>query len=100
MQKIFVFALAALHAGAATAQSARQDPNDPRIKVPPAGYSSAFGDYRPFAEQETADWRKANEEVGAVGGHLGMSQQRQQPAAKPGASAPAAKGKAGHEGHK
>lgn len=97
MHKLLVIALAALYAGAAAAQGTRADPNDLKAKVPPTEYRSAFQNYRPFAEQETADWRKANEEVGAAGGHAGMAKQSQQPAAKPGASAPAPKG---HEAHK
>lgn len=37
--------------------------------VPLVEYRSAFADYKPFADQELADWRKANDEVGAAGGH-------------------------------
>jgi hypothetical protein len=59
--------LAALSAGAAVAQKAPPaDPRDPSVKVPPAGYRSAFEGYRPFAEEKAADWRKANSEVGAA----------------------------------
>ena len=39
--------------------------------VPLLEYRSVFADYKPFADQELADWRKANDEVGAVGGHAG-----------------------------
>jgi hypothetical protein len=39
--------------------------------VPPVEYRSAFADYKPFADEELADWRKANDEVGAAGGHAG-----------------------------
>lgn len=95
MHKLLVFALAALHAGAAAAQGTRADPNDAKAKVPPTGYRSALQDYRPFAEQETADWRKANEEVGAAGGHAGMFKPGQKPQAKPGAATPAHKGQEG-----
>ena len=66
------FVALALAAGAAAAQDApRAHPGDPAAKVPPAAYRSAFEGYRPFAEQEVASWRKANEEVGAAGGHKG-----------------------------
>jgi len=37
--------------------------------VPLVEYRSAFADYKPFADQELVDWRKANDEVGAAGGH-------------------------------
>ena len=37
--------------------------------VSPVEYRSAFADYKPFADQELVDWRKANDEVGAAGGH-------------------------------
>jgi hypothetical protein len=94
MQKRFVIALAALFAGAAAAQGAR-DPNDPQVKVPPAEYRSVFEEYRPFADQEVGDWRKANEEVGAAGGHAGLAKQGQKPAAQP-----VPKSKEGHGGHK
>ena len=39
--------------------------------VPPVEYRSAFADYKPFTDQELANWRKANDEVGAAGGHAG-----------------------------
>ena len=61
-----------LLAGTAVAQSDhRSNPLDPRAKVPPVEFRSAFEGYRPFADQEMRDWRKANEEVGAAGGHAG-----------------------------
>ena len=97
MHRTVLFALAALHAGVAVAQVARQDPNDPKVKVPPAEYRAVFDDYRPFAEQEPGDWRKANEEVGAAGGHAGHAKQGQKAPAKP---AGANSAPTGHEGHK
>ena len=42
---------------------------EPQAAVQPVEYRSAFADYKPFADQELADWRKANDEVGAAGGH-------------------------------
>lgn len=32
--------------------------------APAVQFRSAFEGYRPFAEQEPQDWRKANDEVG------------------------------------
>lgn len=72
MNKTVLIALAAA-AGAAAAQDAvRPDPRDASAKVPPAAYRSAFEGYRTFADPEAGDWRKANEEVGAAGGHAGL----------------------------
>lgn len=72
MRKAALIALA-LAAGAAAAQEPqRPHPGDPAAKVPPAAYRSAFEGYRPFADQQVQDWRKANEEVGAAGGHKGQ----------------------------
>lgn len=73
MQKRTLCALAIVVAGAAAAQDAPQtDPRDPKAPVQPAGYRSAFTDYRPYDEPEIANWRAVNEEVGRVGGHLGI----------------------------
>ena len=37
--------------------------------APALEYRSAFDGYRGFKEQELKDWRGANDEVGAAGGH-------------------------------
>jgi len=67
-------------AGAAAAQSeGRVTVLDPRAKVPPVEYRSALEGYRPFTEAELRDWRKANEEVGAAGGHAGQQTPKPQP---------------------
>ena len=80
-------ALAIVVAGAAMAQNAPQtDPRDPKAPVHPAEYRSAFADYRPYNEPEIANWRGVNEEVGRVGGHLGIvrgQHDAQKPASKP-----------------
>lgn len=57
--------------GVAAAQQALPHPGDPKAKVPAVEYRSAFEGYQPFADQEAAAWRRANEEVGAAGGHFG-----------------------------
>ena len=68
MRIIYVAAPALLFAGMAVAQTGdRPNPMDPRMKVPPVEFRSAFEGYRPFAEQELRDWRKSNEEAGARG---------------------------------
>lgn len=56
-------------------------PTDASAQVPAASYWSAFEGYRPATEEPLADWRALNEEVAAVGGHVGiMRGARQQPA--------------------
>jgi hypothetical protein len=63
---------ALLFAGMAVAQGdGRSDPMDPRAKVPPVEFRSAFEGYRPYAEPDLRDWRKSNEEVGTAGAHAG-----------------------------
>jgi hypothetical protein len=84
MSKAVLFLPALVIAGAVAAQNAqRPNPNDPKAKVPPIEYRSAFEGYRPFTEQEASDWRKANEEV-----------------ARPSAREPSSKPKPGHGPHK
>lgn len=73
MQLRTLCALAMCLAGAAAAQNAPQtDPRDPKASARAAEYRSAFADYRPYQEPEIADWRALNDEVGRVGGHLGI----------------------------
>jgi hypothetical protein len=56
---------ALLFAGVAVAQGeGRSDPRDPKAKVPPVEFRSAFEGYRAHAEQDLRDWRKSNQEVG------------------------------------
>ena len=72
MRRLFPALSALLLAGAAVAQGAGgASVLDPQAKVPPVEFRSAFKDYRPFSDQELRDWRSANEEVGAAGGHAG-----------------------------
>ena len=89
MPKTYFVVPALLLAGCAASQSAgRPDVTDSRAKVPVVEFRTAFDGYRPFAEEEQKDWRKANDEVGAAGGHAG----------KPQPGKPEASG--GHGGHK
>ena len=108
MHRTILSTLAALAAGAAAAQDGRPHPLDAQAKVPAVEYSSAFEGYRVFADEELRDWRKANEEVGAAGGHAGhkpgqgAGQQTSKPQpGKPESSGSAAEkpGAAGHGGH-
>jgi hypothetical protein len=84
MQRLFVLP-ALFFAGYATAQDGgRANPLDPGAKSPVVQYRSAFEGYKPFADQELSDWRKANAEVGAAG----------QKTSKPVPAKPS-----GHQGH-
>jgi predicted small secreted protein len=70
MRLLLLAAPALLLAGCSTVQGdGPPDPRDAGAKAPAVGFSSAFERYRPFVEQEMQDWRRANEEVGAAGGH-------------------------------
>lgn len=72
MQKTFlVVPVLLLAACAASENQGRPDVTDSRVKVPALEFRTAFEGYRPYAEEEQQDWRKANEEVGAAGGHAG-----------------------------
>ena len=45
---------------------------DAAASAPPAKYESTFENYRSFREVPIADWRALNDEVGRVGGHIGI----------------------------
>jgi hypothetical protein len=91
MMRSLVLVVSAVVASAAAAQGAqRADPRDPKAPAPAVPYYSAFEGYRPYAEQELVPWRKANEEVGAAGGHVGLHKSRQGSGEKAPAGAPAA----------
>jgi hypothetical protein len=101
MRTIYGVVPALLFAGMAIGQAdGRSDPRDPKVKVPPVEFRSAFQGYRPYADQDLRDWRKANAEVGEAGGPAGH---RPGPGAgsersKPQPGKPETSG--GHGGHK
>lgn len=101
MQKIFLVVPALLLvACAARENQGRPHVTDARAKVPAVEFRTAFEGYRPFAEEEQQqDWRKANEEVGAAGGHAGHkpAQGPGQQTSKPQPGKP--EGPGGHGGH-
>ena len=67
-----VLSALALDAAAQQKPSTLPQPADPAASVPKAVYQSPFEGYVPFREQELASWPKVNEEVGKVGGHVGI----------------------------
>jgi len=92
--------VAFLAAGCATQEERRPSAVEHTASVRPVEFRSAFEGYRSFADQELQDWRKANEEVGAAGGHAGNrpGQGPGQRTSKPEPGKPDSAG--GHEGHK
>jgi hypothetical protein len=76
MTRSLLFALAMIVAGAAAAEKPPAPPADPKAPAAPSAYRSAFENYRPFAHPEVVPWRRANEEVGTLGGHKGHMQPR------------------------
>ena len=98
MPRVLFAWLALLVAGTAAAQERRPNPLDSQAKAPPVQFRSALEGYRPFAEQDLADWRKANEEVAAAGGHAGQrpGQGSGEQTSKPQPGKPQS---AGHDGH-
>jgi hypothetical protein len=61
-----------LLAASMTGAAAQPHAADPDAKVPAAKYESALENYRPYREEKLAPWRELNDEVGRVGGHVGM----------------------------
>ncbi len=101
MRTVYGVVPALLFAGMAIAQGeGRSDPRQPKAKVPPVEFRSAFEGYRPYADRELRDWRKSNEEVGAAGGHAGErpGQGPGSETSKPQPGKPESSG--GHGGHK
>ena len=102
---MFVAAVVPVLWGPASAQP-RPDPGDPEARVPAAVYRSPFADYRALGEETVGNWRRANDEVGRIGGWREYAREVQEadssskapgaPAAKP---SPAPTQKGGHEGH-
>jgi hypothetical protein len=72
MRIIFLAVPALWLAGCAGGQTdMRPGPLNAQAKVPAVEYRSAFEAYRAFKDEGVRDWRGANDEVGAAGGHAG-----------------------------
>jgi hypothetical protein len=82
--------------GAALAQSREKPSPAPALDAPT--YQSVFDSYRPWRDETRADWRKANEEMGQLGGHAG--QLRASPATPAASPAPARSGDGAHHENK
>ena len=74
--------LAAFFAAVALCATGQTTPADGVPRVAAADYLSAFGDYKPFSEEEPVAWRVANDTVGNIGGgRASASASEQSPAA-------------------
>ncbi len=62
---------AAPGAGAVTAPVSSPATGVPQARAGATTYQSVFADYRPWNEPTPIDWRAANREAGALGGHMG-----------------------------
>jgi len=89
MQMRFSLWAAVLVAMPASAQppSVSANPADAKAASPVPQYRSAFADYRAWREPELIDWRSANDQAGAVGGHMGHVRGQASERATPGAVA-------------
>jgi hypothetical protein len=67
-----VFSVVSIDALAQRAPSTGVRAADPAAPVPQVSYRSAFDGYVPYREQPLASWREVNDEVGRVGGHVGI----------------------------
>lgn len=102
---IAAFAFPAL---AIAQQTARPDPADPRVSVPPVIYVSPLKQYQPLGDEQVTSWKAANELVEKIGGWQVYAKEAQAPAPAADQSArpdqpPAPKTKpstqGGHSGH-
>lgn len=71
---VLLFCAASLTPLVASAQQSMKalSPTDSSAVVPTVKYESAFTNYFPFRDEKLAPWREVNDEVGRVGGHLGI----------------------------
>lgn len=90
--KLSFFAALALMASLAQAQKLPPDPADPAVEVPQPAYRSVFADTPAGVEAGSADWRRANAEVGQFRrGHIDLLKwEEERAAAGAGPASPAA----------
>jgi hypothetical protein len=66
------FVVAISTAYGAQSASLPAEPTNAAVAVPEPKYDSAFTAYQPYREPAVVDWRALNDEVGAIGGHVGI----------------------------
>ena len=71
---VLLYGAAALAPAAIAAQQGggQSSPTNSAAPVPAVTYESGFSGYVPFREEKLAPWRSVNDEVGRVGGHIGI----------------------------
>ena len=72
-------ALTALPALAVAQQTARPDPADPRVSVPPVVYVSPLMQYQPLGDEQVTSWKAANDLVEKIGGWRVYTKEAQEP---------------------
>jgi hypothetical protein len=72
MQRLAWAAFVALTPALAQPGKSPADAQAAKANAAPPAYQSAFGDYRPWREPGSVQWRRANDEAGALGGHVGQ----------------------------
>lgn len=100
MRTVLLLAASVIAAHAAAQADGRALPTDPQAPVPGVQYRSAFTDYRSFREPEAADWREVNEQMRALGGHMGHAGRGKPPARPQAGQDPQRAAPGGHAGHK
>lgn len=68
---LFAAALVPL-SGFAAQSTPATNPASPDAPVRPTTYESAFTGYRTYSDEKPASWREVNDEVGRVGGQIGI----------------------------
>lgn len=103
--------LLTLMSAASAQKTPAADPLDAQAQVPRLTHDSSLAQYRRMSVESVGSWRKANDNVGRIGGwrtYLREAQQPDAPASAAGAAKPAAADKAerpargmpaGHHGH-
>jgi hypothetical protein len=87
---IALLAASFAHAQGTPSRAERDDPLDPRARVPAASYPSPLANYRRLGDETPGSWKAANETVNRIGGWRAYSREAQQP--DPAASAAGSRG--------
>jgi hypothetical protein len=61
-----------ISAVAAAQDAAPRNPADPSVAVAAPRYESAFSGYARHRDEKIAPWREVNDDVGRIGGHIGI----------------------------
>jgi hypothetical protein len=70
VRSIALFIVSVAHAPAVVAADAATPPR-PMAPAEPPAYVSALADYKPWRDTAPAPWKRVNDDVGRLGGHMG-----------------------------